>query len=375
MQPSLDCADHGPRNRPHPQGYDRAHVLLLRVGEQALAHLAPEGHAREVPDPQARPAARVGAHDEVLDLPLRTEEAGAAQHRLHPAALHAHQAGVPSGPLQRDQQVLRRQSPGGEARGIKVHLELAHHAARGRHLGHPRDAAQRRGHEVVEHPPALFHVAGPLQGEGVDLPHRGRVRSQPRRHARRQEVAELTEAFEYAVAAGVEVPFFFEDEVHVARAVKRQAAHGDDPRQALQLARQPRRHLPLDVLWALAGPFGPDDDLIVAQVRDRVDRDSPPRPQAGAGERQSCAERQEGMSDDGGEHRREGRSGRHTTARGGKTSGEEQARVAGQLRLAVDQEGTARGHLVARAQPRADHVPVPAVALLEPRAEGHGHEF
>ena len=303
MQAAFDRPDHGPRIRPDPQRDDRAHVLLLGVRQQALAHLSPDRHAGDVPKAQAGARHGIGAHDEVRDLPLRAQEARAAQHGLHAGSLHAHQARVAAGPLQRRQQVLRGEAPRREAPGIEVHLELPHDPARGGDLGHAGDAAQRRGHEVVEHPAALLHIPRPLEREGVDLAHRGRVGSQPRRHARRQQVAELAEPLEDTVAARVKIPLLLEDEVHVARAVEGEAAHRDDPGQALQLPRQPRGHLPLDVLRALAGPLGPDDDLVVAQVRDRVDRDSAPRPEARAGEREGCTERQEGMADDGGEHR------------------------------------------------------------------------
>src|SRR5215470_17319603 len=49
-------------------------------------------------------------------------------------------------------------------------------------------------------------------------------------------------------------------------------ADDPDPRQPLEVQRQRVSNLVLDLVWAVAHPFGEDNDLILRQVGDGIDR-------------------------------------------------------------------------------------------------------
>jgi hypothetical protein len=162
------------------------------------------------------------------------------------------------------------------------------------------------------------------------------------------------------------------------------------PGQPLQLAGQAGGDLVVHVLRALARPLGPDDHLVVAQVRDGIDRHLPPRPEPGDGEGRRERERQEGITDEEGEHPNGRAGGRHPAegrtcrrkrsvlmapGRGESAGGKEQARGAGELGLAVDQEHALGGDFVPGSRSGAHDKEVVAGFVLEPRAEGERREF
>ena len=111
-----------------------------------------------------------------------------------------------------------------------------------------------------------------LDGVPEDLSQGGGVGRQVRGHALGQKRTRQRQAFEHALAGKIEIDVVLEDQGDHREVELRRGAHGLDPGQPLQLERQRVGDLVLDLLGAAAGPVGPDDDLVLGEVGDRVDR-------------------------------------------------------------------------------------------------------
>ena len=68
------------------------------------------------------------------------------------------------------------------------------------------------------------------------------------------------------------VDVVFENDVDHRKAERGLRSHDADPGKSLQVDGQRIGDLVLDLLRAVAGPVGEDDDLVVREVRDGVDR-------------------------------------------------------------------------------------------------------
>ncbi len=286
----------------HAEPDDGTPVLLRRVGQESLPELAPDGNPRDLAEAHAGALRATAADHDVRHVRLRAHEARGTEHRLDACLLHAHRAGVAAGLPHRHHQHLEREALLLQSEGIDVDLVLARHAPRRRDLRHSGHRPQGRSHHLIQHAAPRLDVAWSLERERVDLPHGRRIRAEPRRHALRQQALHLRQSFQHACPAFVQVTPFLEDHVQVACAVERHPANGPNARQALQLAREPGRDLQVHVLRALAGPFRPDDHLVVAQVRQGVDRHLPPGPEARETEPEGRGERQQRMADGGSDH-------------------------------------------------------------------------
>ena len=108
-----------------------------------------------------------------------------------------------------------------------------------------------------------------------------RVRSERRRHARGQALRDEAHALEDASPREVEVHVVLEDGVdhrEAERGLRPDHAHTGE---ALQVRGERVRHLVLDLLRAMTGPVGEDNDLVIREVGNRVDRrgrQCPPSP-------------------------------------------------------------------------------------------------
>ncbi len=149
-QPSFHRIDHRFRILLHPHADDRTDVFLISVREQPLTELSAQPHVRNVPEPQARALRAVTSNDNVFDILDRPHKADAADHRLHPALLHAHRADIASSLPDGHHQHFERDALCFQPEGIDVDLVLAHHPARRRHFGDARDGAERRLNHLVE---------------------------------------------------------------------------------------------------------------------------------------------------------------------------------------------------------------------------------
>ena len=286
------------------QADDGADVFLIAVGEEALAELAAEGDGGDVAEAEASAEGAVAAEDDVFDVGDGADEAGAADHGFDAGLFDAHGADVAAGGAHGHHEHVEGEALFLEAGGFDVDLVFADDAAGGGDLGDAGDGAEGGDDDLVEEVAFGFEVARALEGEGVDLAHGGGIGAEAGVDAGREEAAQLREAFEDAGAALVEIAALLEDDVEVTRAVEGHAADGLDAGETLEFAGEAGGDLLVHVLRALAGPLGPDDDLVVAEVGERIHGDLTPCPQAGEREGERGGEGQEGVADAEGDHGR-----------------------------------------------------------------------
>ncbi len=275
----------------------------MSVGEQALAELSAELHLGDVAEADAGGAQAVAADDDVFHVAHGANEAGAADHGLDAALLDAHGADVAAGGAHRGHELVEGDGLFLEAVGVHVDLVFAHDAAGGGDLGDAGHGAEGGHDDLVEHVAFGLDVARALQGEGVNLAHGGGVGPEFGDDAGGQDALDLGEAFEGAGAVFVEIAAVLEDDVNVAGAVEGEPAHGQYAGQALEFAGEARGDLLVDVGGGLAGPLGPDDDLVVGEVGDGVHRHLSPSPETREGEAEGDGEGDEEVADGEGEHR------------------------------------------------------------------------
>ena len=156
---------------------------------------------------------------------------------------------------------------------VEVDLVLLRGAADGGDLGDARHAVELVADvPVLERPQLAEVLAPPLDGVPEDLADGRGVGGEVGDHALRQERRGDRELFEDALAGEVVVGLVLEDdrdhrEVELAR-----RPHDLDPGEPLEVDRERVGDLVLDLLGAAAHPVGEDDDLVLGQVGDRVDR-------------------------------------------------------------------------------------------------------
>ena len=96
--------------------------------------------------------------------------------------------------------------------------------------------------------------------------------------------ADEAHALEHARPREIQIDAVLEDDVDHREAERRLRAHDAHAGEPLQVRRERIRDLVLDFLRAVPGPVGEDDDLVVGQIGNRVDRRGRQRPPAPAGE-------------------------------------------------------------------------------------------
>ena len=100
----------------------------------------------------------------------------------------------------------------------------------------------------------------------------GRIGTECRHDARRQRLANQVHALEHARAREVQIDVVLEDDVDHREAERRLRPHDADAGEPLQIDGERIGDLVLDFLRAVPGPVGEDDDLVVREIRNRVDR-------------------------------------------------------------------------------------------------------
>ena len=106
----------------------------------------------------------------------------------------------------------------------------------------------------------------------------GRVWSERRRDARGQALRDEAHAFEDASPREVQLHVVLEDDVNhreAERGLRPDHAYTGEP---LEVRGERVRDLVLDLLRAVPGPVGEDDDLVVGEIGNRVDRRGRQRP-------------------------------------------------------------------------------------------------
>ena len=166
----------------------------------------------------------------------------------------------------------------------------------------PAHPLQRRHHHLIEDEALALGISGSAEGEGEDLAHGRGIGSELGLDAGWQHALDLREALDRARTAGVEVAVLLEDDIDVAGAEQRHAAHHRDAGQSLQLAGETPGHLLIDILRRGARPLRPHDDLIVRKIGDRIERHPGPCPRPGDGDGAGHRQGQQPVADAPGDH-------------------------------------------------------------------------
>lgn len=133
---------------------------------------------------------------------------------------------------------------------------------------------------VLEAPQFAQRVGRTLDRVPEHVAHARGIGSERGRDALRQALRDEAHPFEHSSAREVELDVVFEDHVDHREPERRLGAHDADPGQALQVHGERVGDLVLDFLRAVPWPVGEDDDLVVREIRNRVDRRGRHRPPA-----------------------------------------------------------------------------------------------
>ena len=112
------------------------------------------------------------------------------------------------------------------------------------------------------------------------MAHSRGIRAERGDHAARQRLREQVQPLEHARACEVEIDVVLEDDIDHREAEGRRGAHHTDAGQPLEAHRQRVGDLVLHLLRRPPRPVGEDDDLVVGQIGNRVDRRRHERPVA-----------------------------------------------------------------------------------------------
>ena len=284
----LDAIDHGQRIRTRPHHDDPADHLSFTVEfHDTAAQLRPLDQARDIPELHRRPV--LGIDDdvaqllEVLDVARRTDD----QFRFR--LLDDAAADLAAGGLDRRDDPRDRDVVGAQSVGVDEHLVFLDEPADRGDLGNTRHRGQFELDEPVLQRAQLRKVAlpGPVDQAVLEHPtHSGRIRPDARAGVCRQARPGRRQRFDDARPRPVLVDAVLEDHVDEARPEHREAAHSLRFRQPQHRCRERIGNEVLDDLRRLPGELGPDDDLGIGEIGDRVERCLLDRQPAGDDERE-----------------------------------------------------------------------------------------
>lgn len=123
-----------------------------------------------------------------------------------------------------------------------------------------------------------------LDGVPEDMADAGRIGPEGRRHSRRKRLGDQAHALQHPAAGEVQVDIVLEDHVNHREAERGLRAHDPHATQALKVDRQRVGDLVFDLLRIMSGPIREDDDLVVGEIRNRIDWRRVQGPPAPAGE-------------------------------------------------------------------------------------------
>ena len=279
----VDRADAVARHHDAPDRLVRA--LDERGGPEGVADL----HGGDLSDEDRHSV--LGRDDDVLQVTCALDEAEAAHDGPGAAGLDdvaAHVAVAPNNSIHDRRQ---RDFVGAEPVRIHVDLVLADHASDASDLRHALDGVELVADEpVLDGAEIAKRVALALDRVPEDVAHAGRIGTQRRYGARGQRFAQELQSLEHPRAREVEVDVVLEDHVDHRETERRRRSDHPHARQPLQAYGQGIGDLVLDLLRRASRPVGEDDDLVVGQVRNRVDRRREQGPVAPAPEEQEAGD-------------------------------------------------------------------------------------
>src|ERR1700736_2806927 len=295
-EPILDVANHGQRVFAKPLKHNAGNDLTFPVHlGDAATFVWRQFDSRHVLEQNRH--ATVALDDDLLQV-RKALDVPASAHRelgfckLDGASAYVHVAGAQgfANSCQRD--TKRLQPP-----RVDDHAVLLDEAADARDFGN----ALRLRNAVADVPV----LNGPQLGEIlllaandilIDPSHYRRVRTQARRHPRRQPPRRRAEIFEHTRARPVEVGAVLKDDVDERNAEEREAAHDAGFWNAQHRRGQRISHLILDHLWRLTGILRVDDHLNIGEVGNGIERHARDCVDSGHGDEDRSEADQEGVA-------------------------------------------------------------------------------
>ena len=249
--------------------------LHQRGGAKGIAHL----HVRNLSD-ENRDAV-LGADDHVLEIAHALDQAETAHDRPRAARLDHVATHVAVAPHHRIDNGRERDLVGAQPVRVDVDLVLANQTADAGDLRHARHRVELIADEpILDRPQIAQRVSPALDGVPEDMADARGIGPERRHRARRERFGQQVQAFEHARAREVEIDVVLEDDVDHREAERRRGPDHAHTGQALQAHRQRIGDLVLDLLRGTPRPVGEDDDLVIGEVRDGVDRRRQERPVA-----------------------------------------------------------------------------------------------
>jgi hypothetical protein len=168
---------------------------------------------------------------------------------------------------------------------IEIDLVLLDESADARNLGHAIDGLQSELQvPVLDRAELAEVVILRLQRVPEDVADAGALGAETRSDAIGQQRADVVQSLEHARACPVDVDVVIEDDVDEREAEHRLRAHGFEVRQSLKIRCERICDLIFDELRRTPRPVDVDDDLVVGDVGDRVERRAQRCPDADADE-------------------------------------------------------------------------------------------
>ena len=239
---------------------------------------------------------------DLLDVGDALDKAGAADHEFHPAFLDGLAADVEVALRHRRHDLVECHIERPHLLRGDLDLVLPDESADAADLGDSRDGVELVANEPILERTQLTEVVAAATGRlrGVDLEvvlidpsEAGGVWTEFGDDPFGQRPAEVVEAFENALTGEIVVGLVLEDDCEKREPEHRGRPHRLDTRESLEVDGKRVGDLVLDFLRTAARPVGEDDDLILAEIGNRIDRSRENRPHAKSGQNDRHAGHQE----------------------------------------------------------------------------------
>ena len=244
--------------------------------ERAAAEVAADLDARDITQEDRRSLAF--AQDDVFEIRRALHEAEPPDNELHSVFLDDPAADIQAALPHGRHHLVERHTCGLHFERRHFDLPLPHEAADARDLGDAGHALQRVADEIIllgPKPPEVVAALRGLRGIHVEVilvhpAEAARIGAELWRDADREAVADGIQPLEHARTREVVVHVVAENHREQREAEHALRTHGLHAREPLELRRERIRHLVFDLAWRAAFPIREDDDLVFAEVGDRI---------------------------------------------------------------------------------------------------------
>ncbi len=270
--------------------------------KRAAPEIAADLHGRHVLEINRRAAAL--RQDDVLQIRIGIDEADAAHDKFHPVFLNHLAADVQIALLYGVHDHLHRHVHRAHPQRRDINLILPHESADARDFRHAGNGVELITHEPVLNRAEPAQIVAAVWRELrvnveiilVNPAETGRIRAEHRRDPGGHRAAEIIQPLQHARPREIIVNLVIENNRDEREAEHGIGADGLHARESLQIHRERICDLILDLLRAAPRPVGEHDDLVFAQVGNRIHRRAINGADAEADEQRHAAKHQEAVA-------------------------------------------------------------------------------